>query len=216
MKNKLLILLVLVLLGTCLVAQEVDEKIFTVNETRMFVVKSLVLPGWGEHSLGNHKRGYIFNSTELLGWISYAAFTLYSNQTKDDMKAFAADHADVDVSGKNSQYWTDIGNYMNIYDYNDQKARYRQVDYLYDVDEKYWAWDSESNKNKFDDMRLNSRIAKRNASMVASALILNRLLSVIDIAFLTKNRVENPYSDDLETVFIPEQDKMTMSINYKF
>ena len=216
MKNKILILLVLILLSLPLFSQQIEEKIYSVNEIRLTVLKSLVLPGWGEHSIGKHNRGYMFNSAELTGWLAYAAFTLYGNQSKNDMKAYASDHAGVNISGKNNQYWTDIGNYMDIHSYNDQKTRYRQIDYIYTDDDKFWAWDSKESKKNFDDMRLSSRIAKRNASMVLSALVLNRLLSVIDIATLTKNKIENPYSDDLETYIIPEKDRLTMSINYRF
>jgi len=216
MKNNFLILLVLIMLSLPLFSQQLEEKTYTVNETRLMVLKSLALPGWGEHSLGNHKRGYFFNTTELTGWFTFAAFTFYGNQTRDDMKAFATDHAGVDVSGKDNQYWTDIGNYMDIHGYNDQKTRYRQVDLIYTDEGEFWAWDSKENKKKFDNMRLNSRIAKRNASMVLSAMVLNRLLSVIDIAALTRNKIENPYSDDLETYIFPEQDRLTMSINYRF
>lgn len=219
MQNKRLIpfiILVLVSSITTGFAQEQEEKIYTVKETRINVMKSIILPGWGEHSLGFKKRGYFFNSTELIGWLSFAAFTLYSNQTHEDMKAFAADHAGISPSGKDNQYYTDIGNYMNIHAYNDQKRRYRQVDRIYTEDDMYWAWDTEDNKKKFDDMRLNSRLTERNASLVVSALILNRLLSVIDIATLTRNKVDNPYSDDLDAFIIPERDKTTMTISFRF
>lgn len=197
-------------------SQEKETRVYTVRETRLNVMKSIILPGWGEHSLGYKNRGYFFNSTELLGWLSYAAFSFYSTQTRDDMKAFAADHAGIIPSEKDNQFYTDIGNYMDIHTYNDQKRRYRQIDRIYTEDEMFWAWDAEENKQKFDDMRLNSRLAKRNASLVISTLILNRLLSVIDIATLTKNKVQDPYSNDIEALIIPERDKTTMSINFRF
>lgn len=210
------ILILILLILNVAFAQKKEDKVYSVGETRLILMKSIILPGWGEHSLGHHKRGYAFNTSEMAGWLAFAAFTIYSTQTKDDMKAFAADHAGVNPSGKSNQYFTDIGNYMSIYDYNEQKRRYRQVNYIYDDEDKYWAWDSKANKNKFDKMRLNSRIAKRNASLVVTALVLNRLLSVIDIASLTKGKIENPYSDDLDATFVPENEKMTMSINYRF
>jgi len=219
MQNKRLIpLIILVLISSVSMgfSQNKEEKLYTVQETRLNVMKSVLLPGWGEHSLGYKKRGYFFNSTELLGWLSYAAFTLYSTQSREDMKAFATDHAGITPAGKDNQFYTDIGNYMNIHAYNDQKRRYRQIDRIYTEDEMFWAWDSEKNKQKFDDMRLNSRLAKRNASLVVSTLILNRLLSVIDIATLTKNKVDNPYSNDLEAMIIPERDKTTMTISFRF
>ncbi|MBN2281187.1 MAG: hypothetical protein JXQ65_11450 [Candidatus Marinimicrobia bacterium] len=216
MKNKKTCMLLILAFSTLLFSQEVGEKTYSVGETRLTVLKSIVLPGWGEHSLGHHKRGYFFNSTELTGWLAYAAFTVYGKQTRNDMRTFAADHAGVSVAGKGNQYWTDIGNYMNIHEYNDQKARYRQMDLIYTQGDQFWAWDLKKNQKKFDDMRLNSRIAKRNASMVVSALVLNRLLSVIDIATLTKNKVENPYTDDLETYIFPEGDRLTLSLNYRF
>jgi hypothetical protein len=205
---------IIALMGSQSFAQEKAE--YTIGETRIVLLKSLILPGWGEHSLGYHKRGLAFNTAELVGWLGYAAFTLYSGQTRDDMKAFASDHAGINPAGKDNQYFTDIGNYMNIHDYNEQKRRYRQIEYIYDEERMFWAWDSKENKQEFDDMRLNSRLAKRNASLVVSALVLNRLISVIDIATITKGKVENPFDDDLDAMFYPEREKVTLSLNYRF
>ncbi len=216
--NKIFLLIILILIiGTSMIfAQNVEPKKFSVAETRLILMKSVILPGWGEHSIDHHKRGYIFNSTELLGWLSFAAFTIYNTQTHDDMKAFASDHAGINPSEKDNQYYTDIGNYIDIYAYNDQKRRYRQIDKIYDTENMFWAWDSDKNKTKFDKMRFNSRLAKRNASLVISSLILNRLLSVIDIATLTKGKVDNPYLDNLDTSILPERNQLTMSLNFRF
>ncbi len=216
MRHKTSIILLFIFSVGLLQAQQKEDKVYTIKETRLTVMKSLLLPGWGEHSLGYNNRGYLFNSTELASWLAFAAFKLYENQTRDDMKAFAADHAGINPSGKDNQYFTDIGNYMDIHEYNDQKRRYRQIDRIYTEDEKYWAWDAEKNKDKFDEMRINSRLAERNASLVISALVLNRLISVIDIATITKNKVENPYLDDIDATVEPGNNQMTMSLNFRF
>jgi len=46
---------IIALMGSQSFAQEKAE--YTIGETRIVLLKSLILPGWGEHSLGYHKRG---------------------------------------------------------------------------------------------------------------------------------------------------------------
>ncbi len=217
-KKEFLILLCFLIFSNIAWTQEnnyLSEEQMSLGKARVILLKSIVLPGWGEHSLGMHKRGIIFNTTDMLCWLGFTAFNLYGDQTKNDMKAYAITHAGINASGKNNAYFTDIGNYMNIYDYNENKLRYRQTGLVYDIDEYNWAWDSEESREKFDKQRLNAGIAKRNASFMIGALIVNRVLSIIDIISLTKGQVENVGSD-FDTVFIPGREVSTLSINYTF
>jgi len=188
----------------------------SVQQARKTFLKSLVLPGWGEHGLGNHRRGYGFNSAEILGWIAYAAFQIQGRTLKENMKTYAAEHAGVYPNGKDDYYFTDIGNYMNIFEYNEQKLRYRQYAALYPENAKYyWAWDTENSRKKFDRIRVSSSTAFRNSSFAVGALVANRIVSVIDIMILTKNRVEKT-GPEFEAVFIPQREGIALQMNLNF
>jgi len=191
-----------------------EDDSLSVGEARLTLLKSLVLPGWGEHSLGYSTRAYGFNGTELLGWISYAVLQVYARGLEQNMITFAVKHAGIEPSGKDDAYLTDIGNYQNIYEYNDQKLRYRQTDLVYpDTEEYYWAWDSEKYRKRFDDKRYNTALMYRNASFALTALVVNRIISVIDVIALTRDRIAQPANFYTRVTSTP--DKMTLSLNWQ-
>jgi len=188
----------------------------SLGEARITLLKSIVLPGWGEHSLGHKTRGYLFNGTELGIWVSWAAFQLQGAALYNDMQAYAAEHAGVDISGKDEVYFTDIGNYNTIYEYNDQKLRYRQSMAVYPTTEDYvWAWDTENSREEFDDIRIRQARVLRNAGFALTGLVINRLVSIFDVMLLTRGRVETPL-EDFETVLAPTRDGVNFSLYFHF
>lgn len=177
-------------LAISLHAQDESQKL-SYGEARILLLKSIVFPGWGEHSLGRSLRGYVFNFVDIGLWLSYLVQRHYGKVFHDAMVAYAVSHAGVEPEGKDAQFYTDIGNYPTIYDYNEQKLRYRQVRLVYPVtDEYYWAWDSDASRKHFDRLRVKSGLAYRNASIFVACLVVNRLASVIDIIALTRHRLE--------------------------
>jgi hypothetical protein len=213
----LFVLLGIMIITGALTAQtdSADERI-SISQARGLLLKSLILPGWGEHSLQYRKRGYALNSTELSFWVGYIALSYYGRSVEKDMKAFAATHAGINPKGKDEYFFTDIGNYMDLYDYNEQKLRYRQFASLYpENDEYFWAWDSESSQKKFDKKRIESSSAYHAASFALAGLIINRVVSMIDIIALTRGKLETPISD-VQALIIPNNGNPTLTLNIGF
>lgn len=193
-----------------------QKVMLTQGQARLTLLRSLVVPGWGEHSLGYHKRGLVFNTAEILGWVTFYAFQSSGLAQKKDMRAFAVLHAGINPQGKDAYYYTDIGNYDNIYEYNDQKLRNRQVDYLYPVTpDFFWAWDSAANRQHFDKLRIRSATQLQYATFMLGGLVLNRIVSMLDIVILTRNLVEKP-AVELESSFFPARDGATFSLSINF
>lgn len=215
------IILMLILTGISLPAGQAEEstdstKQMTIPQARWTLLKSIVLPGWGEHSLGLSKRGYSFNSSELLIWIAYAAFQIHGQTSNKNMRAYAAEHAGVYPHNKNEYFFTDIGNYMNIFEYNDQKLRNRQYEALYPINEEYyWAWDSNASRKKFDRMRVNGSTALRNWKFAIGALVANRIISVIDVMILTKGSVEETIPD-FDAAIVPQATGVAFRLGINF
>ena len=210
----LLLSLVIIFSATDTAARDVPaDSLLSVNQARTLLLKSMVLPGWGEHSLNVHKRGYALNSSELFFWVSYAALLYFGNSAEQDMQSYAAVHAGIETGGKDIYYYTDIGNYNTIHDYNAQKARDRNFGAMYpDTDEYFWAWDSESTRREFDKMRYDSQRLIHSASFALGGLIVNRIVSMIDVIALTKDRIDLPLSD-IQTSLAPGRDRMTFSLS---
>ena len=62
--------------------------------------------------------------------------------------------------------------------------------YQYDNQSDNWEWDSTDNRLEFDKMRRNSLVAGMVADFALAGLIINRIISVIDVMYLT-NRKSN-------------------------
>ena len=75
-----------------------------------YVWRSLMIPGWGEYSLNEHKRGKLFIFTESLLWIGMGGSFLGSNLEKNTYEAIAMEHGGITSGDKPRQFWIDIGN----------------------------------------------------------------------------------------------------------
>ncbi len=152
-----------------------------------YVFLSLILPGAGQWTLNHHNRGKFFLGTDLLLWAGYFGSLSYASVLENDFQSFAAVHAGVNTSGKNDQYWIDISYSSNIYAYNEKKLVERDKNAIYSENSvNYWQWDSESNRLKYNDIRLKQLDWKRTANFVISGLVLNRLVSAIDVIRILK------------------------------
>lgn len=154
------------------------------------ILLSLVLPGLGEWVGGEKGRAKIFMGFELGLWISYFGIREYANVLERDYLTFAAVHAGVNTRGKSKQYWIDIGNASNIYDFNERRRRDRNLAATYTETEKYfWQWDSEGNRIEYSDLRDKQDKWKQIGTFVIGGMILNRIVSAIDIVRLVhKNK----------------------------
>lgn len=221
MPNRIVALVLILFLSTSLVSRELRaaesaDSLLSLQTARGLLLRSMLLPGWGEHRLNYHQRGYVLNSTELLGWVTYAALLYFGKAAEKDMQAYAATHAGIDPRGKDIYYYTDIGNYTTLYEYNDQKLRYRQYASLYpDTDSYFWAWDSDAARRKFDGLRYDSQQRLHMASFALGGLIVNRIVSMIDVIALTKDRLETPLGNVQATV-LPQAQTLTLSLSIGF
>ncbi|RLA89746.1 MAG: hypothetical protein DRG58_04160 [Deltaproteobacteria bacterium] len=189
------------------------DSLISTRQARILLLKSALLPGWGEHSLGLHRRGYVLNGSELVFWIGYAAINYFGHSAEKDMQAYAARHAGIDTHGKDIYYYTDIGNYLDIYAYNEQKLRYRQFSALYpETPEYFWAWDSDAARRKFDKQRYNSQQLLHAAGFALGGLVLNRIVSMIDVIALTKDRLETP-PGTVRASLLPQRAGLTLALD---
>ena len=156
------------------------------------VIKSLLIPGWGQKSLGELKRSRIFNYVESTIVLSIIGSSTFSNIEKKNYISFASEHAAISSSGKDHKYWVDIGNYRSITEYNEEHLRNRQMSDLYPDDKKWsWDWDFDSNREAFEEKRINSDKLKLIASFGIGAMVLNHIVSSIDALYLKRVNPRN-------------------------
>ena len=151
------------------------------------IVKSFLLPGWGEYALEKPNRGRIFILSETALWTSFAGALIVSNNYTDLFQAFAADYAGVETSGKDRQFWVDIGNYESLNGHNEEHLRFRDYDAIYPMNsEWHWEWTSEEKRLQYRDYRVASDTWALGAKFIAGSIVMNHIISAIDALYLQR------------------------------
>ena len=143
------------------------------------IIYSLLLPGMGELYAGSYSSGKYFTIAEGALWATYIGFNAYGNWQQDNYKSFAASNAGVNTNNKNSDYYANIGLYLNINDYNNVQAFDRNFTAMYNSQQYYWNWSSQDRKT-YRSMWLSSENSFNNLRFVVGAMILNRIISAIN------------------------------------
>ena len=165
-------------------------------------LKSAVVPGWGELSLG-HKSGYIFLATEATLWSTRFYFMGESDLRLRQAEQFAFNHANLtsytlnddirflmerfNSSGYGPGGYNDsvIRTAMETYPHDPQK----QTEYINQhlLDESIsWDWVTGENRRQYRIMRKNSAHFDDYAKVMGGTIILNHVIS-----FLNTLRVSN-------------------------
>ena len=184
MRNKILIIL-LFQLG-----------LLAANNLRLSpMVKSFFVPGWGQVHHDSNVRARFFNLTETIILSGYVFSVKFSEYEKFKYISFASKHASVNSYNKDREFWVDIGNYGDIYNYNQEQLRLRSEDLYDDINEYFWSWDHDKNRKIFEEMRIKSDFYKKSSQFLIGGLVLNHIISAIDALYLT--RLKTPLSFDV-------------------
>lgn len=161
----------------------VSEPVPAKKSVGLAVLYSLLLPGMGELYAENFSSGKYFLIAEGVLWLGYAAVEIHGNDLRDGARAFAVAHAGIDVTGKDEDFFVNIGNFMTVDEYNDKKLRDRDPDKLYDPQLGYrWTWDTEASRLTYREQRINSENMYNNRKFVGAAILINHLISAINAA----------------------------------
>ena len=151
------------------------------------VLYSLLLPGMGELYADGFNQGQYSLIAEGGLWLTYFSFQQYGSWLQTDARNFAATHAGATTNGKQDQFFVDLGNFNDTYDYNDKKLRDRDILKVYDVNGGYfWRWDSDQNRREYRSMRVSSEKVLNNSQFVVASIVVNHLISAINAARLTR------------------------------
>lgn len=149
------------------------------------VALSLVLPGMGELYSGDYSRGKYLTSAEGFLWLTFTAAQLYGTWLKNDARLFASTNAGVKLAGQDDKYFVDIGNYSDVYWYNERKLQDRQNDKLYDPSSNYfWQWNSEESRQKYRNIRIKSDEVLNSRQFIVGAILANHIVSAINAGML--------------------------------
>ena len=144
---------------------------------------SLIVPGLGNLYADDFRTGRYYLGADVALWMTYGGIRAYGHWVKQDAQTFAGQHAGASFDGKGDQFAVDLGNFTNVYHYNDAKLRNRQFDLLYDPNSNFaWQWSSDDDRLHYKDLRIRGDALIRNSQFVIGALVLNRIVAAISAA----------------------------------
>jgi hypothetical protein len=142
---------------------------------------SMLFPGAGEYYAGSKFKGQVFMGIEAALWAGFIGYRVYGGWKKEDFKSYAAAHAGVDNNGKSDEFYDWIGFYDNRDEFNQfGRLFFPDREYLSDSPANDWQWHSESDRERYKNIKDASKIAFRNSSFLLGMAIVNRVISGID------------------------------------
>jgi hypothetical protein len=141
-------------------------------------LQSLVLPGWGQYTLGKKNAALGFLGTELLMFGSMLSLHSYGVSARIDYQAMAATYAGVRGNHPHD-FYVDVGNWMNVDEFNQQRLRERGFDQLYTSESDRWQWDSDQHRAEMRNRRIKSDRAINSVLYLVGGVVLNHVASAI-------------------------------------
>jgi hypothetical protein len=160
------------------------------------ILYSFLLPGMGELYAGNYSSGKYFTIADGALWLTLFGFDSYANWQKNRYTSYAESFGGVAPSGKSDDYYAAIGEFQNIYDYNNKMALDRRFSKMYDEQLYYWDWQTNTNRRNYREMWVSSEQAFNNVRFVVGTLILNRLASAVFAVRAVARHNRNLSSDE--------------------
>lgn len=155
------------------------------------LIKSIAIPGWGQLNENDSKSAKQFFIQESVLWISLLGTIWTSEYYEQTYLAFAKENAGIDLTNYDLQMAVDVGNYSNLIEFNENKQRRRQFDLVLDQNNlnNHWQWNSDLNRKKFENMRINSGLSKKVSSFVIAGLIGHRIISTIHVKYIQNKKI---------------------------
>ena len=87
--------------------------------------------------------------------------------------------------------FNDVGNYVDIDQYNRRQELDRNFVAVYEEATHYWNWNGQSSRSEYRGMWKSSETSYNNLRFIAGALILNRVISIINAVRITSKHNNN-------------------------
>jgi len=163
------------------------------------ILASAILPGWGESIIGKKSQAKVFFIVEGTLWLSYAGFNYFGQKGLSSSRSFAVDHSGANPERADDEYYDLLEDYMTADDYNLEVERnaslyypddpVRQQNYINEngfFGADVWSWDTSASRTEYWQNRRQAREHLQRASFMSGFALINRLVSVINVAVLNR------------------------------
>ena len=163
--------------------------------------RSALLPGLGQRYLGAPGRGFVFMSAEAATWGTWGAFKTQEWLRRENYIEMAQVFAGVAGDEHEDDYWKAVGQHASWLDYNEWLRYQARREYGYGTDaysayisdneigpDLAWDWNSTDRRVDYLIKRKASNLAERRATYTLYALLVNRVVSLVDVWRLHRDR----------------------------
>ncbi|MCD6163217.1 MAG: hypothetical protein J7K40_12530 [candidate division Zixibacteria bacterium] len=156
---------------------------------------SLMLPGAGQYYVENNSKAKIFLGIESAFWLSYYGFRKFGAFKDDAAKGWAVAKAGASPDNTDELYWIKMTYYDNR-DRNESQYElgYNQMIGIYEGDnavffpetpEYYWNWNNRDDRQKYRNLRNQSKNAYERADVIVGVIIANHVVSAVEALLST-------------------------------
>jgi hypothetical protein len=151
--------------------------------------RSLLLPGWGQHSQGRPTLGYVLEGIEAAGWLGVWGWNRYRAWRRADSRRWAAAAAGADIAGKDGRWFEALEDFPDLITYNAfQRSGLGDPALAYAEGAGYeWRWMSESAWHRYRGLRRLARVAQNLTRVAAGGIVAVRLTGAV-AALMTARR----------------------------
>ena len=194
-------MLVLIICATITPIGEKTEVVEDINYT-VPIFKSLIMPGWGEYTLGNCKKAKLFLAADALSLTQFVIYFSLNRGYNKGALLFAAEEAGANGNYFNEGYLEDIENYSSSENYNlavkmearglfpsdieKQKIYIEKNSYYGD---KCWEWTDPKLYEEFRNIRKKANSYRIRSNFMLGISIFLRMASIFDTRFFTNLRI---------------------------
>lgn len=141
------------------------------------VLKSLILPGWGNYELGDKNTAYVHVATEIALWAGYVYHGNLAKQEISDYKASAKAQLLLPNTSHSAEYYRLISRYNSYDDYIEfQRRQGAAVSSDLSADLR-WRWKDEEARKAFNRQRIAAHETEKDVRYWLYGAALNRVLS---------------------------------------
>ncbi|MEA2077303.1 MAG: hypothetical protein U9O95_04725 [Candidatus Marinimicrobia bacterium] len=171
--------------------------IFTVFAVSLFaqeaspkntVLKSALLPGWGELSYKSNS-AYIFFGTEVALWLGFAGLRYSGYVQNQDLISYASLNAGLTNYPNNNEFWADLGNFMSYADHEEEMLENRTPEDIWSTDYQ-WEWGAENNLMTYEALFRKKELTLLASEFVITGMLVNRIASVINVRYLNQKNLQ--------------------------
>jgi hypothetical protein len=159
---------------------------------------NLLLPGLGHYYIGNDRAAAGFFMAEALFIFGAFACNQYSQDIDHSARAYAYTYANVQGgAGADDFFWENVGRFMDSDGLNQSRALgYNQIQDLnragdashYYAPNLQWRWADESYRTQYNNFVKKSMQYKVASNFFIGAMILNRVLSFVDVRVASRHQ----------------------------